>query len=49
MQAIGMGHIKDLAEGRQIIRNSFDMQTYPPQETDQWDAQYKRFIELKQA
>lgn len=47
MQAIGMGHIKDLAEGRQIIRNSFEMETFTPQQTDQWNQQYARFMELK--
>ncbi|MHC5073967.1 MAG: rhamnulokinase [Planctomycetota bacterium] len=48
MQAIGLGHIKDLAEGRHIIRNSFDLETYTPQQTDQWDQQYERFIKLKE-
>lgn len=48
MQAIGLGHIKDLAEGRQIIRNSFDLETYTPQQTDQWDRQYERFMKLKE-
>ena len=47
IQAIGMGHIKDLSEGRQIIRNSFDLETYAPQQTDQWDQQYERFMKLK--
>jgi len=48
MQAIGLGHIEDLAEGRQIIRNSFDLETYTPEQTDQWDQQYERFMELKE-
>lgn len=47
MQAIGMGHIKDLAEGRRIIRNSFEMKTFTPQQTDKWDRQYARFMKLK--
>lgn len=47
-QAIDLGHIKDLAEGRQIIRNSFDLETYTPQQTDQWDQQYERFMKLKE-
>ena len=47
IQAIGLRHIKDLAEGRQIIRNSFDLETYTPQQTDQWDQQYERFMKLK--
>lgn len=47
MQAIGMGHIKDLAEGRKIICNSFDVETFTPKETDQWDDNYERFKKLK--
>ena len=47
MQAIDLGHIKDLAEGRQIIRNSFELQTYTPRQTNAWDAQYERFLKLK--
>jgi rhamnulokinase len=49
MQAIGMGHIKDLAEGRKIICNSFDVETYTPKQKDQWDQHYARFMELKKA
>ncbi len=49
MQAIGLGHIKDLAEGRQIIRNSFDIETYAPRQANQWDKQFDRFLELKKA
>jgi rhamnulokinase len=47
MQAIGMGHIKDLAEGRKVIRNSFDLETYTPTKTSDWDEHYKRFMDLK--
>ena len=47
MQAIGLGHIKDLSEGRKIIRNSFDLETYTPRQTNAWDAQYERFLKLK--
>lgn len=46
-QAIGLGHIKDLSEGRQIIRNSFELETYMPQQTDIWTQQFERFIKLK--
>ena len=48
-QAIGMGHIKDLAEGRRIICNSFDVETFCPKQTDQWDQNYARFKDLKNA
>lgn len=49
MQAIGAGHISSLAEARTIIRNSFEMETYTPQDTAAWDAQFDRFMKLKKA
>ena len=49
VQAIGMGHIKDLAEGRRIIRNSFELESYWPQQTDVWTRQYERFMMLKES
>jgi rhamnulokinase len=47
MQAVGLGHIKNLEEARQIIRNSFDLETYTPQQSDLWDRQFDRFMKLK--
>ena len=47
MQAIGLGHVKDLKEGRQIIHNSFDLETFTPEDTDVWDQQFDRFMKLK--
>jgi len=49
VQAIGAGHIGSLAEARTIIRNSFEMKTYEPKNTDQWDDQFERFMKLKKA
>ncbi len=49
VQAIGMGHVKDLAEGRRIIRDSFELETYLPQQTDVWTRQYERFMMLKES
>jgi len=46
-QAIGLGHLKSLSEARQIIRQSFPMETYTPRETSIWDQQFDRFLELK--
>lgn len=46
MQAKSRGAVKDLAEIRQIIRRSFTMETYEPQESGKWDAAYVRFQDL---
>ncbi len=47
MQAIGMGHLDSLDQARQIIRDSFPMEAYRPQQTDVWDQQFDRFKKLK--
>ena len=47
MQAIGLGHLDSLAQARQIIRDSFPMETYQPQQTEAWDQQFDRFMKLK--
>ncbi|QCX33941.1 rhamnulokinase [Caloramator sp. E03] len=46
VQAMALGAIKDLNDARRIIRNSFQMQTYKPQNTQEWDKVYEKFIKL---
>ncbi len=43
VQAMAMGAIKDLKEGRQVIKNSFDIKVYEPQDSDAWDAAYEQW------
>lgn len=45
-QAIAAGEIKDIWQGREVIRNSFDIDTYEPRDTAAWDAAYERFYKL---
>jgi rhamnulokinase len=48
IQAIAMGKIKDLQEGRALVRQSFPVSTYHPRvEASITAERYKRFIELK--
>jgi len=42
MQAIATGQIQSLAEARQIVRNSFELKEYEPQDTSLWQKQYKK-------
>jgi hypothetical protein len=42
MQAIATGQITSLAEARQIVRNSFDLKEYEPQDTSLWREQYEK-------
>ncbi len=43
VQGIAMGAIKDLKEGRQIVRNSFDITEYKPENTTAWDEAYAKW------
>jgi rhamnulokinase len=48
VQAIAMGEISSLSEGREIVRNSFEVNTYEPQDTADWDEAYQRYLNLKE-
>ncbi|MHC4555948.1 MAG: rhamnulokinase [Planctomycetota bacterium] len=42
MQAKATGQIQSLAEAREIVRNSFELKEYQPQETTLWQEQYEK-------
>jgi rhamnulokinase len=42
MQAIATGQLKNLQEGRDIVRASFDVKEYTAKDTALWDAQYQK-------
>jgi rhamnulokinase len=41
MQAIATGLVESLAEARQIVRNSFELKEYQPENTAVWLQQYQ--------
>ncbi len=43
MQFMSSGKIKNMAEARKIIKNSFDIKTYEPENPDEWDKAYDEF------
>jgi len=43
MQAKAAGQLKSIDEARQIVRNSFEMKEYLPQDTARWEQQYRQF------
>ena len=43
MQAYALGEVKSLAEIREVIRNSEDITTFMPEDTDAWDKAYENF------
>lgn len=49
VQAIALGHISSLPEGREIIRSSFTPQVYAPGEASRWDAAYAHFSSKEEA
>jgi rhamnulokinase len=46
MQALALGHLGSLSEGRQVIGQSFEMAVYEPRESEAWEEAYGRFVEL---
>jgi rhamnulokinase len=44
MQMMALGHIDSLAEGRQILRKSFELQTYDPGDRQGWEEAYGRLL-----
>jgi rhamnulokinase len=49
MQMLALGYITSLAEGRDLVRRSFEMRTYMPRETTAWDEAYGRYLNLIEA
>ena len=43
MQAIAVGQLASLAEARQVVRQSFAVETYQPTDREVWDAAYQRY------
>ncbi|MCP2240331.1 rhamnulokinase [Thermoanaerobacterium thermosaccharolyticum] len=46
VQAISNGAIKDINDGRKIIRNSFDIVEYIPNDNNKWQQNYERFLNI---
>lgn len=45
-QLYALGEIKNLGEGREIVRNSTPTREYLPENVDQWDDAYNKFKKL---
>lgn len=44
MQAIALGHLGSLAEGREMIKRSFRLETFDPVDRSGWDEAYARLM-----
>lgn len=45
-QAIADGTLGSIAEARQVVRESFEVDEYLPRDADAWHEAYERFVEL---
>jgi len=44
VQALALGHIASLEEGREVVRQSFEVTTYEPGDSVGWDEAYERLL-----
>lgn len=49
MQAIADGVVSDIQEARQMVRNSFPMEVFMPQDTDRWEEGYRQYRQKSMA
>ncbi|HEY2329246.1 MAG TPA: rhamnulokinase family protein [Verrucomicrobiae bacterium] len=43
VQAIALGHLESHEAAREVVRNSFELKTFTPQDSAEWDAAAARF------
>jgi len=46
MQAISLGYLDSLEQGRDFVGRSFPLQEYQPRTADGWNAAYERLLSL---
>jgi rhamnulokinase len=46
VQAIALGHVESHAAAREIVRDSFELKMFAPQDPAEWDAAARRFEKL---
>lgn len=46
VQLMTLGEISDITEARAIIKNSFDIKSYMPEDTSAWDSAYESFKKI---
>jgi rhamnulokinase len=44
VQAMAKGHVNGLDEIREVIRNSFELKTFLPENQSEWEKAYQRFL-----
>ena len=46
VQAISTGLVDSVSDARAIIRQSFELETYEPEDTEKWNSAYERFLAI---
>lgn len=46
LQMLAVGQISSLAEGREVVKRSFPVEVYEPQNFERWNGVYQRFVGL---
>ena len=46
MQAMALGAVESLEQLREVVRESFEVRSYQPQDCAQWDEAYGRFLSV---
>jgi len=46
-QLISLGEVSNLAQARQVVRNSFPLETYLPEDAEQWNFAYEKYLKLQ--
>jgi sugar (pentulose or hexulose) kinase len=46
VQAIALGHLPSLGAAREVVKNSFELKAFTPQNSAEWDAASARFEKL---
>jgi len=49
VQAIALGYVGSLEDGREMVRRSFDVLTYEPGPGEPWDEAYERYVRVSAA
>lgn len=47
-QLISLGEVANLGQAREVVRNSFPLEEYVPQDVAEWDAAYEKLLKLQQ-
>lgn len=47
IQVMASGEVKDFSEMSEVIRGSFGVESYMPQDADAWAEQFERYIKIK--